>query len=211
MLLAVGWQVWVGHPGVALLALAALAPLAVLPPEPRSARVGAGWLVCSLAPILGLAGLAGCFPAVAGQASRWRERLVYGALGYWWLLLAEPLLGRRLWLGVPSGTPPRHIWEGSIGDTATHLIAPALSLGTLLGAALWGLGCVALPWLVRGRSAPLDVAAALVWSAAIAIATPVVLAGLASGVAHPAPRGLFAGAILGGIAAVAARALRGPV
>src|ERR1019366_4653812 len=55
---AVAWQCWIGHSGVALLALAALAPLLVLPAEPRSTRVGAGWLVCALAPILGLAGLA---------------------------------------------------------------------------------------------------------------------------------------------------------
>jgi len=208
---AVAWQCWIGHSGVALLALAALAPLLVLPAEPRSTRVGAGWLVCALAPILGLAGLAGAFPAVAGQGSRWRERAVHGALGYWWLLLAEPLLERRLWLGLPAGAPARGAWEGSIATTASHVIGPALSLGTLFGALLWGCAAAALPWLVRGRSAPLDVIAAVVWWAALVAATPLLDSGLAAHGAHPDPRGLVLAAILGGVLAVAARALRGPV
>jgi len=208
---AIGWQCWVGHSGVALLVLVALAPLLVLPGEPRSSRVGGGWLVCALAPVLGLAGLAGSFPALAGQGSRWRERAVYGALGYWWLLLAEPLLDRRLWLGLPVGAPAPAVWEGSIATTASHVIGPALTLATLLGALLWGFGAAALPWLVRGRNAALDVLAAALWAGVIAAVTPLLDSGLATHATHPAPRGLVLGAILGGMLAVAARALRGPV
>jgi hypothetical protein len=210
-LLLVGWQVAVGRPGVGLLILAALAPLIVAPSEPRTARVGAGWLMCLLAPVLGLAGLAGAFPAVAGQASRWRERLVHGALGYWWLILAEPLLGRRLWLGDPASHPARGVWEGSISITAVHVILPLLALGSLLGALLWGCGAVLLPLLVRGRSAVLDMLAAVVWTGALAAATPSLVSGLAASGAPPTPRGLILGAVLAGLLAVAARALRGPV
>lgn len=205
------WQAWVGHSGVALLALAALAPLVVLPSEPRSSRVGAGWLVAALAPILGFIGLAAAYPALAGQGSRWRERAVHGALGYWWLVLAEPLLGRRLWLRAPAGMPARAVWESSISSTAAHVIAPNLSLGVLLGALLWGCGATALPWLVRGSNGTLDMLAAGLWSAAILAATPILDGGLALHVAHPSPRGLVLGAVLGAIVAVAARALRGPV
>jgi eukaryotic-like serine/threonine-protein kinase len=205
------WQAWIGHPGVALLALTALAPLIVLPSEPRSHRVGAAWLVAVLAPTLGFIGLAGAYPALAGQGSRWRERAVHGALGYWWLVLAEPLLGRRLWLGAPPGLPARAVWESSISSTAVHVIAPNLSLGVLLGALLWGCGAIVLPWLVRGSNATLDVLAAALWSAAILAATPILDGGLVLHVAHPSPRGLVLGAVLGTMVAIAARALRGPV
>ena len=68
----------------------------------------------------------------------------------------------------------------------------------LLGAALWASGATVLPWLVRGRSAALDLVAAVVWSAAIAAAAPALDAGLSP--AHASPRGLVLGAVLGGSA-----------
>ena len=208
---AIVWQAFAGRPGVALLLLAALLPLAVLPGEHGRSRVGAGWLGCALAPVLGLVGLAGAFPAIAGQASRWRERAALAALGYWWLALAAPLLDRRLWLATASASPTRTAWEGSLSVAATHVIAPLLALGVLLGALLWALGAAVLPWIVRGRNAAFDLVAVTVWSAAIAAAAPALDAGLSAHAAHPSPRGAVLGAILGGAVAVAARALRGPV
>jgi serine/threonine protein kinase len=205
------WQALSGRPGVALLLLAALLPLLLACGERGASRLGAGWLSCALAPVLGLAGFAGAFPALAGQASRWRERLALGALGYWWLTLAEPLLARKLWLGSPVGTPPRSVWEGSIAAAAEHVIAPLLALGVLLGALLWGLAAVLLPWIARGRSAALDVLAVSAWSAALIACAPVLDAGLNAHAAHPSPHGAVLGAILGALVAVAARALRGPV
>jgi eukaryotic-like serine/threonine-protein kinase len=208
---AICWQALAGRPGVALLAFAALLPLALLPAQRGDARLGAGWLGCAMAPVLGLAGLAGAFPALAGQASRWRERAALAALGYWWLTLAAPLLARELWLSAPAGTPARADWEGSLSLTATHVIAPLLALGVLLGALLWAAGAAVLPWIVRGRSAVLDIVAVTVWSAAIAAAAPALDAGLSAHGAHPSPHGAVLGAILGAVVAVAARALRGPV
>ncbi|MFI4992909.1 MAG: protein kinase [Solirubrobacterales bacterium] len=209
-LAAVVWQVWAGRPGAALLLLAGAVPLALLP-----RRAGLGWLAGGLAPVLGLAGLAGAFPAVAGQASHWRARAALGALGYWWMTLAEPLAGRHLWLGSSPGTPARAVWEGSLSSAAVHVIGPMLSLGLLLGATLWAVGAALLPWIVRGRSAALDVVAATTWSAAIAAAAPALDSGLSAHGAgaggYPDPRGAVLGAVLGGLLAVAARALRGPV
>jgi hypothetical protein len=205
------WQTAAGRPGAGLLALAALLPVVLLPIGRRDRAGTGGWLLCALAPILGTVGLAGAFPAIAGQAPRWRMRAALGALGYWWLALAEPLLGRHLWLGPATGTPPRAVWEGSPGSAAVHVIGPLLSLGVLFGAALWAAAAVALPLLVRGRSAALDVVSAVVWSAALAAAAPSVDAGLAGHAAQPAPRGAIVGAVLGATLAVAARALRGPV
>jgi hypothetical protein len=205
------WQAASGRPGVGLLVLAAVLPLLALPRDRRSAAGGLAWPVCAVAPALGLAGLAGAFPAIAGQARRWRERAALGALAYWWLTLAEPLAGSRLWLGVPSGTPARAAWEGSLELSATHVLGPMLNLGVLFGATLWALAAMSLPWLVRGRSAALDAAAAAVWSALVVTATPVLAAGLSAHAAHPSPRGAVLGAVLGAILAVAARAVRGPV
>jgi eukaryotic-like serine/threonine-protein kinase len=181
-------------------------------PVGRRAQGGSGgWLLCALAPLMGLAGLAGAFPAIVGQAARWRMRAALGALGYWWLALAEPLLARHLWLGPPAGTPARAVWEGSLDSAAVHVVGPLLSLGVLLGAALWAAAAVLLPLLVRGRSAALDVVAATVWSAATAATVPLLAGGSSAHGAQASPRGAIAGAVLGGALAVAARALRGPV
>jgi hypothetical protein len=205
------WQAFAGRPGVALLALVTLAPVALLPGEGEDPRVGAGWLACALAPALGVVGLAGAFPAIAGQATRWRERATLGALGYWWLTLAGPLLGRELWLREPVGIPARAVWEGSLGSAAAHAIAPALTLGVLLGALLWAVGAALLPWIVRGRNAVRDAVAVTMWSAALAAAAPELAAGLSAHAAHPVPRGAVLGAIAGAVLAVVTRALRGPV
>jgi hypothetical protein len=205
-LAAVVWQVTAGRPGAALLLLAAVLPLFALP-----RRAGPGWLLGALAPALGAAGLAGAFPAISGQAARWRERAALGALGYWWLILAEPLLGQRLWLGAPAGVPARSAWEGSLGLSASHVVGPAISIGVLLGAALWASASVALPWIVRGRNAALDLVMAVMWSAALIATAPLLDSGLSAHGPHPSPRGAVLGAILAALIAVGSRALRGPV
>jgi hypothetical protein len=167
--------------------------------------------MCALAPVLGLAGLAGAFPAIAGQASRWRDRVWLAVLGYWWLALAGALFERRLWLVEPAQLPARAAWEGSLSATATHVIEPLLVLGTLLGALLWALAAAALPWIVRGCSAAVDLVAVMVWSAALAVTAPMLDAGLSAHASHPSPRGAVVGAILGAVLAMVTRALRGPV
>jgi hypothetical protein len=208
-LAAIAWQVWVGRPGAALLLLAAFVPLAVLP---RCS--GLGWLTATLAPVLGLAGLAGAFPALAGQRARWRERAALGALGFWWLTLAEPLLNRRLWLGAPAGVggvPSHTVWEGSLSSAAVHVLGPTLSLSVLVAVGVWAVAAVLLPWVVRGRSATLDVVATTIWSAGLLVASSPRHIGLSAQVSFATPRGAILGALLGGTLAVAVRALRGPV
>jgi hypothetical protein len=205
-LVAVVWQAITAGPGVALLVLAGVAPLVLLP-----RRAGLGWLTATLAPVLGLVGLAGAFPAIAGQAASWRKRAGLAALGYWWLTLSEALLARHLWLGQPTGTPSRAVWEASFSSAAVHVLSPMLSVGVLLGAALWAFASMILPWIARGRRAALDVVAITVWSAALVSAAPLLDGGLSSHVLQPGPRGATLGAVLGGVFAVTARALRGPV
>ena len=93
-----------------------------------------------------------------------------------------------------------------------HVIGPLLSLGVLLGAALWAGGAVLLPLLVRGRNAALDVRRGdrLVGRAGRGRAAAR-RRRCAAHAAHASPRGALVGAVLGGALAVAARALRGPV
>ncbi len=211
VLAAATWLVVAARPGVALLLLAACAPLLLLGPRP-----GIGWLTAALAPLLGLVGLAGAYPALAGQASSWSRRAMLGALGYWWLILAEPLLDggasrMRLWLGPAAGTPPRAAWEGSLDSSTIHVIGPMLTTGVVFGAILWAAGAAVLPWLVRGSSAVLDAIAAVVWAAVLIAAAPYFDAGLSAGALHSHPRGAVLGGILAAATAIAARALRGPV
>lgn len=206
LLALAAWQAFAGLPGVSLLVLAAGAPLLALP-----RRSGPGWLAAGMAPALGLAGLAGAFPALAGQRSSWLARAGVAALGFWWLALAESLLRHRLWLGPPAGLPPRAGWEGSINAAATHVIAPTFTIELLLGAVVWALASAILPWLVRGRSAALDVGAAVLWTIALLAAVPLLERALLEHANQPSPRGALLGAVLGCALAICARALRGPV
>ena len=99
------------RPGAALLVLA----LALGSPLLLRAD-GRAWALPAAAPVLGLAGLAGAYPALAGRAPRWGARLALGMLGAWWVVLAEPLLDRSLVFGPVPGTPePRGIRRGA-GD-----------------------------------------------------------------------------------------------
>jgi serine/threonine protein kinase len=215
--LAVGvWQGVRGRPGIALLALCSILPLVLLVRRP-----GPRWLTPVLAPALGLVGLAGSFPALAGQSARWRTRALLGALGYWWLRLAELALDgptRRLWLGLPVGLGGRayspSLWEGSLSTAAVHALVPLLSLALVLGAILWAAAAAALPWIVRGRSAMHDALGAILWATVLAAAAS--LPSLVDPTHAPArglaaPHGLILGAAVGALFAVGARALRGPV
>lgn len=200
------WQAVAGRAGLALLILAATAPLLLL-----ARRSGPVWLAAAVAPTLALAGLAGAFPALAGQLSDWRARFGLAALGLWWLALAEPLLARHLWLGPVGGLPPRAAWESSLGGSATRVLAPLVTVPLVLEALIWGLAAMLLPWLVRGRNAALDLLVALAWAVALLAAAPLLGGALHVHGLQATPRGALLGAVLGCVLAICARALRGPV
>ena len=160
--------------GVALviLIMAAL-PVLLLP-----ARAPA-WPLAAGAPALGLIGLAGCWPAVAARAATSWRRAVLGAIGWVWLLLAGAIGGRGLYLPRVPGTPPAHVWMGSLTQTVQHVLAPLVSTGVLAPALVWAVAAVVLPWLVSGRWVALDVVRVVIWAAMVAAAT-----GAAITVAH---------------------------
>jgi hypothetical protein len=81
-------------------------------------------------------------------------------------------------------------------------------------AGVWALGAVALPWLVRGRSAAADLVLGMAWAGAMSGATTWVARAVGQVLGSPAavqspPRGALAAAVVGALLAVAARAARG--
>jgi hypothetical protein len=148
-------------------------------------RHGLAWSLPAAAPALGIATLAGAYPAVAGRARGAYTRAALGALGLWWLLLAEPLLDKNFAFGTPPGT-------------AADVLEAIATSGALLLAPMWALAALVLPWLVPGRTLAGDVAGAAAWAAGLAAATAATAgyAGLAE------PRGLAAGAITAAVLAV---------
>jgi hypothetical protein len=184
---AVGaWQA--GDVAWVLLALA-------LPTVVLLRRAGTAWSLPAAAPVLGIASLAAAWPVLAGQArSPWR-RAALGALGFWWVALAEVLLGDRLALGAPPGT------------RADGLdLAPILTSGAVVIAAIWGLGALVLPVLVRGRRLGPDLIGATLWAAGLASATQALAGTMAW---QPEMRGLVAGAAVSVALSVALAASRG--
>jgi hypothetical protein len=148
-----------GQPGTALLLALALAPAPLLlATEPWM------WSLPALAPLLGVAGMAAAFPAVAARAggpSAW-HRAALGALGYWWVVMAEALTGQRLLLGATAQSKGGG-WEASFGGAVTHVLAPLCTPGRLAPGALWALAAMVLPWLLRGSSGFVRACLALAW------------------------------------------------
>jgi len=190
----------VAAPGIALLAACAAAPVPVL-----LARRAVTWSLPAAAPLLGAIGLAGVWPALAGQARRWQARAALGALGGWWVGLAETLTSDRLVLGAPREVLTATVWDGSAFEASQQALWPLLAGGGLGLAALWGLAALLLPLLVRGRSAALDLVGVAAWASALAAATQA----LSEALVLDPPRGLVAGTLAGGLIAVGARAVRG--
>jgi hypothetical protein len=197
------WLLAAGHTGTALVLGVALVPVPLLLP-----RAGVLWSLPAAAPALGALGLAGAFPALAGQAATPLRRAAVGALGLLWLTLAEALTGTRLLAGPAPSTAAHATWEDSATRALNDAIVPIVSSGTLALAGVWALAAVVLPWVVRGRSAAIDLAAAVAWAAALATATEAMLGAITAGSSLPSARGLVVGAVVAALGAVALRAGR---
>ncbi|HEY3021234.1 MAG TPA: serine/threonine-protein kinase [Solirubrobacteraceae bacterium] len=193
------WLAAAGRPGTALVLAPALALVPVLLPRGRTA-----WSLPAAAPVLGLAGLAGGYCALAGQATTAPRRAGLGALGALWLVVAEALLDRRLLGGAPDGLPDAETWQRHIRPAVDDVLPALLDARTLALAGAFAVAAVLLPWLVRGRRLAPDAVAATAWTAGLAAATQ-------AAIAPNEPRGLVAGAIVAGALALVLRAARRPV
>lgn len=195
---SIGWlAVGAGQPGAALVAATMCAPLLVL-----SSRSTAAFALPAAAPLLGIAGLAGAYPALAGLVRGAAARVTLGAVGYLWLATGELLGERDLLLGV--GAPAPSEWRSSVGEAVTGVLVPLAEAPVLAGCLLWAAAALVLPALVRGRVAVLDLVGAMVWAAAL-------VAGhrLIGGIAGDPPDGLLVAVLLAAMGAVAvARPLR---
>jgi hypothetical protein len=191
---AAGLVAWLagpaGRPGAALVvAVLAIPPALLLSGQPRTLTLPAA------SPLLGFAGAAPIYPALAGLAGRARDRLVLGAAGYVWMALAESITDRKLLFGSDHAAPAG--WQQSAGETARHMLLPLVTDPTFLfGLTLWSMGALALGLVVRGRNAALDLLGAMVWAAALVAALR-----LRAGTAGPSPA-VLAAAVLAVVAAV---------
>ncbi len=79
---------------------------------------------------------------------------------------------------------------------------PLAHSGQLAGAVVWAAAAILVPWVVRRRNPLLDVARAVAWAAALAVATPVAITALAHAVHGPHP-GSASSALAGTVAAAA--------
>jgi hypothetical protein len=156
-----------------LLVLGAAAAIAVAP------RGKPPWSLAVGAPLLGVVGMAGAWPAVAARAATSRGRAALGFTGWVWLLFAGRLAGTTLYVQVPSGAPPHSIWSGSLYQATHHVLGAMISSGALAPAPVWAVGAAVLPLLVRRKSLVLDAAAVIGWALALVLFTE-----LAISVAH---------------------------
>ena len=159
------------------------------------------WSLPAGAPLLGLAGLAGAYPALAGQAPRAWTRAALGALGVWWLVLAEPFLERVLLFGPADGTPSRAAFDGAVSLRRRRSSRGRSPRARSLLAPVWAVAALVLPWIVRGRSLSADVVAATAWAAGLAAATATLGEAIGSVPVPDQPRA--SSAIVAGVGAVA--------
>jgi hypothetical protein len=170
-------------------------------------RSPTAWPLAAAAPALGLVGLAGAWPALAARAgSPWR-RAALGLAGWTGLLLAAPLAARALYLPLPDVTPPLRVWIGSPSDTVHEVLGPLLSSGALAPGAVWALGALVLPWLVRGRRPALDIVLAVVWTALVVSASAAVATAAGGTAAAGAAASATVGAVAAGVVALAPPAI----
>jgi hypothetical protein len=197
----VAWLALSGQPGTAALLCVGLAPVPVL-------LAGAPWLwsVPLLGPALGVVGVAAAYPAVAARAggpTPWR-RAALGAIGYWWVALAEELAHRRFLFGFAPGTRSRASWADSVPAAFAHALGPLCTVDRLAPAALWALAALILPWILRGTSVAVRGFAALLW-ASVLIVGSVALAHHVGAASPPLP---VAAALLAGVLAFTVRQRR---
>lgn len=175
-------------PGAAVVVAVLLLPAPLLLPTPQ-------WGLPAVAPVLGAAGIAPVFPALASLAATPGRRAATAVLGWAWLVAAEAILGSRLLFATASEAPAG--WTGSLGQAATGVLLPVLAPHSILVALVWAGGAVVLGALIRGRMIALELLAALVWSAGL-----VAVHGALGGDVHETPAGPLAAALVAAAVAI---------
>ncbi len=169
------------HAGGALLLVAgALVPVVMSP------RDGPAWPLAAGAPALGAIGLAGAWPAVAGLAGPVWRRATLAATGWLWLVLAHAT------------------YTASTDATVHHVLAPVLTVGTLVGAGVWAAAAIVLPWAGIRRSPVLEAALLAGWASALALGT-IAASNLGASGPHLTAGAAVVGALVGALVALVTR------
>ncbi|MDQ6749749.1 MAG: hypothetical protein M3Z33_03195, partial [Actinomycetota bacterium] len=191
------------EPGTAVVVAAGLVACPLL-----LSRAGAWWSLPALAPALAAVGLACAWPVLAALAPRVYQRAALGALGAWWVALAEPLSGRRLYLGQAAGIAPSVGWTDSARDGAAAALMPLVTSGALATLLIWAAAAAVLPWIVRNRSPGAGAIGVVAWTAALFTGTEILAAALRGTISPLGPRGVLGGAAAAGLAAAGVRLVR---
>jgi eukaryotic-like serine/threonine-protein kinase len=187
------------HPGGAIvIVIAAVIPVLLMP------RRGTAWPLAVGAPLLGIIGLAGAWPAVAARAGAgvWR-RAALGATGYLWLALISPLAGTGLYMKLVKGTTNPQSWTTSLTAAVHDVIKPFLTSGIWAAAPIWGIAAAVLPLILRTRSLAAACVLVTVWSAVLLSATETAIVAFHGTHAAASPPSALAGAAVGALIALA--------
>ena len=191
-----------GHAGEALvIALAALIPVAV---SPRGEPL---WSLSGGAPLLGVVGLAGAWPAIAARAASVRGRAVLGLVGWIWLALASPMTGSATYVKLPPGSQSLGVWSTSAYEAFHQVLGALVSSGALAAAPVWALAAVVLPPLVARRSLLIDAGRVAVWAGMLVGCTEAAIALTHFGVGRATLHGAAVGATGAAVIALAPSAL----
>jgi serine/threonine protein kinase len=192
-----------GSPGGAVVLLVAVIPTVVLlfRSPGRSA-------LPAVVPALGLIGLAGVWPALAGRACTAWERVVLGAAGWLWLVVGGFLSGQMTYVRPSPPIPPPRIWMSSLPAAEHQVLHPLLYSGILAPGLVWAAAALILPVIGRaGRAQRRSAWAArgallLAWAGALVLLTAGVLAVAAPSATirvGPALLGTFSAALAAGL------------
>ena len=184
-----------GLPGGAILvAVGMLAPMLLAPARPTA------WPLAAIAPALGVIGLAGAWPALAGRARGIATRAALGAVGWVWLVLAGAVVRPVLYLPRVAGEPGA--WARSVGATAQHLLPALWSSGVLAPAVVWAAAAAILPALVRARHPALDIVRVTVWALATVVAVSAAIVAVRGSAAGAPASSALVGALGAGLLAL---------
>ena len=175
-----------GRPGLALvLAVLSLPTLAL------------GATTASLAPLaaapLAALGLGGAGAALGAAGPSVTGRAILGAGAWFWLLAASIGLGAGPDLGIASQATAG--WASDTSTAAADVLAPLVSVDSLLAALIFAVAGVVLGWVLEARHISLALLGAMLWAAGAVAALGVV----GNGALGHAPLGVVAA----GAAAVA--------
>jgi len=148
-----------------LLVLAAAVAIAVAP------RGKLPWSLSVGAPLLGVLGLAGAWPAIAARATTTRSRAALGFTGWVWLVFAGRLADTTLYIHIPLGGPSQSLWSGSLHQATHQVLGGMIGSGAFAPAPVWALGAAVLPLLVRRKSLAVDAAGVVGWALAVVLFT----------------------------------------